>query len=257
MILEKGGSFMLFKVAYLGEGFSGSASQPQKKTVEGELRRVLGEEGFSENITMACRTDKDVSAFCNIFSSKDSFDYCSRISSRLENIWVYSCSNRSESIRNCMKHYIYFYGGDEERTRETVSLFSGTHDFSFFSKLENRNPLRTLDVTIERGNHFLLLHFRSQGFLWGMVRRIVGAIAMVDSGTLTQKDIRAMLEGERRRHIVPAPPEYLLLADIETQIPFKNNAYVLSRMAKEFYSRFTYHRRKGTLYEEMRVLLAS
>ena len=248
---------MLFKVAYLGEGFSGSASQLQKKTVEGELRRVLGEEGFSENITMACRTDKDVSAFCNIFSSEDGIDYCSRISSRLENIWVYSCTDRSESMRNCMKHYIYFYDGEEERTRETASLFCGTHNFSFFSKPENRNPLRTLYITIERGSHCLLLHFRSQGFLWGMVRRIVGAIAMVDSGTLANKDICAMLEGERKRHITPAPPEYLLLADIETQIPFKNNAYVLSRMTKEFYSRFTYHRRKSALYEEMRALLAS
>jgi tRNA pseudouridine38-40 synthase len=257
MVLAKGGSFMHFKVAYLGEGFSGSASQPQKKTVEGELRRVLGEEGFSENITMACRTDKDVSAFCNIFSSEDSVDYCSRISSRLENIWVYSCGDRSESIRNCMKHYVYFYDGDEEPTRDTASLFCGTHDFSFFSKPENRNPLRTLDIAIESGNDFLLLHFRSQGFLWGMVRRIVGAITMVSSGALTHKDIRAMLKGEKRGHITPAPPEYLLLADIETQIPFKNNAYVLSRMAKEFYSRFTYHRRKGALYEEMRALLAS
>lgn len=246
---------MLFKIAYLGEGFSGSASQPQKKTVVGELKKALREEGFSENIRMACRTDKDVSALCNIFSSEDDVDYCSRISSRLQNIWVYSASDRSENMRECMRHYIYFYDGDEERTREAASLFCGTHDFSFFSKPEKRNPIRTLDIAIEKKD-FLLLHFRSRGFLWEMVRRIVGAIAMVCSGTLTPQDVRAMLEGEKSKHITPAAPNYLLLADIETQVPFRDNVWVLSRMTKEFYSRLTYHKRKGALYEEMRALLA-
>lgn len=248
---------VLYKIAYLGEGFCGSARQPHARTVEGEVRRVLREEGFSDDIRMACRTDRGVSALCNIFSTSDSTDYCSRLTSRLERIWVYASCPSASDLRACMKHYVYIYRGKTDVVREACSLFSGTHDFSLFSKPEKRNPSRTLVIEVEERGDVLLLHFFSRGFLWEMVRRIVGAVDMACSGTLTRDEIETMLRGEGRRAIQPASPEFLLLADIETGLAFDECRYVRARMEKDLLGRSTHHALSARLYEEMRVFLAS
>ena len=59
------------KFAYDGKQFHGYARQPKLKTVEGELLKALVKHGFIEDIKesifrSASRTDKDVSALCNV-----------------------------------------------------------------------------------------------------------------------------------------------------------------------------------------------
>ena len=246
---------MYYKFAYMGEGFHGCIRQPKKKTVEGDIREALANEGFCENIRIACRTDKGVSALCNMFYSGEKEDFSSRITSKLHDIWIYAHTRGELDMKACLKHYIYFYTGKRAGMEKAARHFCGTHDFSYFSRLEKRNPLRTLDIRMEERGEMLLLHFLSSGFLWEMVRRIVGAMELHCSGRLSRGDIEEMFQKKIRKDIPPAPPQNLLLADIETNAKFITDDYVVSKMKKEFLSRQDYHRIMDSMYGEMRTLL--
>lgn len=83
--------------------------------------------------------------------------------------------------------------------------FVGTHDFRPFSAKrhdgydEDRDTLRTLHEASVRkaanGGHGVILRFRGNGFLYKMVRFLVGTTVYVAHGRISQGDLESLLGG--------------------------------------------------------------
>lgn len=104
---------------------------------------------------------------------------------------------------------------------EAASLFVGTHDFTSFANEPQagsvaKNPVRTiyrLDICQVEGG--LRLEFEGNGFLYKMVRNIVGTLVDVASDRLTLADVMSIFEAKDRRLAAQAaPPQGLFLVKV-------------------------------------------
>lgn len=106
--------------------------------------------------------------------------------------------------------------------REAALLFVGTHDFTSFANEQHagsaaRNPVRMiyrLDVIQSEGG--LRLEFEGNGFLYKMVRNIVGTLIDVASMRLDIQNIVSIFEAkDRKKASSAAPPQGLFLARVD------------------------------------------
>jgi tRNA pseudouridine38-40 synthase len=100
-------------------------------------------------------------------------------------------------------------------------IFLGKHDFSSFSNEANKgacanNPIKTIkriDI-IKKGNS-LILEFEADGFLYKMVRNIVGALIKIASKKITlSKTEEILLAKDRKKAPSPAPAHGLFLEKV-------------------------------------------
>lgn len=248
---------MMLKIAYLGERFYGFVKQPGLRTVEGELLKAFGKLGLNPKIYPASRTDKGVSALCNVVKvdvEKDNI--CRMLTASLTEIWVYGYSIADWNPRHCTKHYIYFLPGtyDAELLEKCCTLFSGVHDFSAFTRAKDKDTTREIDVSFQVKGNVVLLHFVGKSFLWEMIRRCVTGMKDHLSGEKTAKELEHILSGEftesKRRKVPPAPAENLLLANLVCDFPFFLDEFSVERMREEFFSRYELFSVRKTLLAE-------
>lgn len=105
--------------------------------------------------------------------------------------------------------------------QKSAAFFIGTHNFTSFaneahSGSASRNPVRTissLNLIPEQGG--ICLEFTADGFLYKMVRNIVGTMLEVASGKRSLKEIPFILDGQDRRLAgQAAPPHGLFLTKV-------------------------------------------
>lgn len=104
----------------------------------------------------------------------------------------------------------------ERAMREAGLLFVGTKDFGAFASNPGRTYLTTVrtisDLTWRRRGALVRIRITGDGFLYHMVRNIVGALVRVGKGRLDLGDLRAILEStDRKRAPSSAPPWGLYL----------------------------------------------
>jgi len=220
------------KFAYYGKRFYGYARQPNLKTVEGEIIKTCFEKKIFREIKEArirssSRTDKGVSALCNIIafnSIKDIDEIIPSITSNLTDIIPYGIAEIDEdfNIRYAkLRHYRYYLpkeDRDVDRIKENANLFIGIHDFTNFARIEdNKNPVREIrDIYVSEDKDFIIFDFYAQTFLWHQIRRIISAIIKMEKGTISKKDIMAAFEKPHIRiDYGVAPAEPLILMDIQ------------------------------------------
>lgn len=104
--------------------------------------------------------------------------------------------------------------------RRAAKVLRGRHDFAAFSAFagEERNDtvrtLRRLDI-VRRGRGVTIVA-EADGFLYKMVRTLVGALVAVGYGKLTPEDVGGFLAAARRTPAVEtAPPQGLFLVRVE------------------------------------------
>lgn len=105
---------------------------------------------------------------------------------------------------------------------EAATHFVGKHDFTAFANEAHRgsaakDPVRDLYrldiVRIEGG---LRLEFEGDGFLYKMVRNIVGTLIQVSSGQRSLDDIAAIFASkDRKQAAMAAPPQGLFLVRVD------------------------------------------
>jgi len=61
---------------------------------------------------------------------------------------------------------------------------------------------------------------RAPSFVWGMVRKIIGALREYDAGRLTLARLEAALKGDVRLTLPTVDPEGLVLWDVEYPLPW-------------------------------------
>ncbi len=105
--------------------------------------------------------------------------------------------------------------------KKASSYFLGTHDFSSFANSQNEGaakskPIKTIhriDVFEDEDN--IILEFEGDGFLYKMVRNIVGTLIDVASKKTTIESIEKILKSKDRKNAsAPAPAHGLFLMQI-------------------------------------------
>lgn len=107
--------------------------------------------------------------------------------------------------------YSYFvpYPLDLERMRQAASLFTGRHDFRGFagSLPEEKNTVRTMIRSeVKREGAIISFVLEADGFLYHMVRTIVGTLLEVGRGKREPESIAEILKAGDRRLAGPTAP---------------------------------------------------
>lgn len=117
--------------------------------------------------------------------------------------------------------YHVFEPVDLSLLKKASAQFVGTHDFTTFTNEANtgcaaRNPVRTImriDMVPEEGG--VRLEFEADGFLYKMVRNIVGAVLAVAKGKRDLSEIPELFAArDRRRAPNAVPPHGLFLMHV-------------------------------------------
>ncbi|HID42800.1 MAG TPA: tRNA pseudouridine(38-40) synthase TruA [Archaeoglobaceae archaeon] len=219
-----------FKLAYLGNCFSGFQYQPDATTVEGELFRAfedLGIDARNAGYTSAGRTDAGVHAFGQVIAiNTETCVQPRKINSFLpENITVWASARVGDDFnpRNA-KSRIYMYAMsagnyDISAMRKAAKLIIGTHDFKNFTKKfgEGKTCLRSVyNAELRLDGDFLVFEIEGNAFTWNMVRCIITALESVGRRQRSVEWFEEMLNPEKHRErIEPAPPHGLILKDVK------------------------------------------
>lgn len=113
----------------------------------------------------------------------------------------------------------YPYKLDEQKIEDCVKKFVGTHNFKAFasSNTDVKDFNRTIyNFTFQKKDNFLIFKITGNGFLYNMVRIIIGTILDIARGKLDIDIIDKMFEtGDRSIGGKTAKPNGLYLYDVE------------------------------------------
>ena len=236
---------IFLEISYNGAGYHGWQVQDNAVTVQ----QVLQDAIYSvfqkrENIIGCSRTDSGVHAniFCCNFRTESNIpidkipDALNAnlprdivvLSSKevpLEFHSRYDCIAKEYEYRilNSKKRnpfrdglcWFYPYDLDEKLMNEECKVFIGMYDFSAFcaSKSSVEDKTRTIyDFSVRRENDDVIFTVKGNGFLYNMVRIMVGTLVDISRGKIEKDSIRnIILSLDRDRAGVTAPPEGLYL----------------------------------------------
>lgn len=125
--------------------------------------------------------------------------------------------------------YFVSYALDPEAMRRAAQYLVGEHDFASFCNIKTsvEDTVRTIyELEIQElpvsgaeeiwGGREIRIRIRGNGFLYNMVRIIVGTLLRVGRGYYTPEQVKEILEAKDRQAAgVTAPPQGLVLAGIE------------------------------------------
>lgn len=202
---------LAIKVAYLGEGFYGSQTQPGLRTVEGEissnLQTICDSTAEELDLKLASRTDRGVNALGNVAVFSTEFGDCEVLLKALNavsrGIYYRSYARVPDDFNpRCANLRKYRYvmpseGIDQDRARECASVFVGEHDFIRFCKYDNKPTTGKIEsADIWKDGEILVFDCSARFFLWNQVRRMMSAIASVGRGDAETNDVLRALNGD-------------------------------------------------------------
>ncbi len=231
---------VLLVVSYDGTGYSGWAFQKSThNTIEEMLNRaIFGLTGEEVHVIGASRTDAGVHAYGNIavFDTKSTipgerFSFALNhilpedirvVESRevdssfhprhceCEKTYEYRVLNtRSQNPVKRLYSYHYSMPLDVKVMQQAADLLVGEHDFTSFCNTESQalSHVRTItDIGVRREGDEVIITVTGNGFLYNMVRIIVGTLLQIGRGKGVPEDITAMLEAKDRSKAGPTAP---------------------------------------------------
>jgi len=236
------------KISYDGSEYNGWQAQPGEKTIQGTLteaiRKLLGD--AEVRLTAASRTDAGVSAIgqvaaVRIDSPIPTENLARAITNKLpQDIAVSEAVEAAQdfNVIGDVKSKLYRYTIFTGRTRpvlqirhcwhlpakldiaamaEAAKMLIGKKNFKSFAAAadQRENSVRTIfrcDVNSHDEKEWLYIDVQGDGFLYNMVRNIVGTLVEVGVGRLEPDKISQILEAKDRTAAGPiAPAEGLCL----------------------------------------------
>ncbi len=219
---------LAIRIAYRGDGFSGSQIQPGLRTVEGtllsSLMKVTKASPEDIQLRLASRTDKGVNATGNVASmdscGMDPLVLLKALNSVYDGILCTAYAHVDEDFlpRHAdMRTYEYTLkadGFDLELAEECLGLFKGEHDFAGFCKSEGKGTIIDLvRADARREDDVIILTFQADHFLWNMIRRITATVTRVATGRMPLSRAEEALAGGWSNFGL-APAEGLTLTDV-------------------------------------------
>ena len=233
---------------YNGSAFFGFQKQPGKPTIQKVLEEALsGFLNYKMKIAAASgRTDTGVHAEGQVVNFKTSsthklwqiqkglnallpppvvvkaiqevapdFHACYSVRSKVYGyrIWNHPC--RSPLIAGRVFHVPYHL--NVTKMRQAARAFIGKHDFRSFTSVsalkKGSSCVRTIKrFQIKKQGHLILMHVEADGFLYHMIRNMVGTLLEVGRGKREVGDIAVILKAKDRRLAgMTAPSEGLTL----------------------------------------------
>jgi tRNA pseudouridine38-40 synthase len=237
-------------LAYDGTAFSGWQVQPDRRTVQGEVRDALESIcGHSVRLIGAGRTDAGVHALGQVANARlntripprglrsllrrrlppdvevlrveqapETFD---ARRSALSRTYEYRFVERADLFR---RRYALGTGPglDVPRMTEACREFLGEHDFTSFcsSREEGVRLCRVVEtVLLELGDEWVF-RIKADHFLYNMVRVMAGTLLELGRGRRPGTSVRDIIERRDRKAAgVTAPPQGLFLVEVEYGAP--------------------------------------
>ena len=236
------------KIAYDGTNYSGWQVQPQHRTVQGEIERLLAEMTSQKHVRVESsgRTDTGVHARAQVahFDLEQpikNLKYFQRgLNAQIDrDIRIQTLEKVSPDFHARFsavgKEYRYFiYNGlivpptkrlyrlqegrplDVERMRTAAALLVGEHDFAPFAanrKVPIKSTVRTINsLYVRKHGADITLEVQGNGFLYKMVRGLAGFLVHVGMGRLEpEAAIEILASGKRTAIVQTAQPHGLFL----------------------------------------------
>ena len=230
---------IMLTVAYDGTYYHGWQYQNNGKTIEGELNKALSKLLQKEvEVIGASRTDAGVHAMCNVavFDSEaaipaEKYAYAlnqmlpidirirksQEVSSdfhprKTDTVKTYEYRIDCEEFADPLKtRYAYFtyVPLDENKMQEAAFFLVGTHDFKSFCSVNTTatSTVRTIhDIQVIREGADIIVRITGNGFLYNMVRIIVGTLMDVGRGRYEPQMVKRILEKADRCAAGPTVP---------------------------------------------------
>ena len=236
------------RLRYDGSAYHGWQVQKNDISVAETLEKALGKVcGHAVKVTGCGRTDAGVHAlsYCANFRTESAIPaerlplaVNSRLPGDIAVLRAVDVPEGFNAIGSCIKkEYVYkimntrirdpflqrrvcFYPAplDFERLAAAGTAFEGTHDFAAVRSVgtETKTTVRTVYwCRAERQGELITIAVCADGFLYNMVRAIVGTMVYASHGKLEPGDIPALLETRDRRLTGPTmPPQGLYLSRV-------------------------------------------
>jgi tRNA pseudouridine38-40 synthase len=235
-------------IEYDGTNYHGWQSQSNAKTVQETVERAIhGLTGEVININGSSRTDQGVHAYgqvANFFTESNiphdrfsyalnrllpediiirkseevSMDFHARYCAKGKKYryLIYNSSFPSAIFRN--RSYHVSHNLDLDSMKKALPFFKGTHDFSAFKATGSsvKTSVRTIfDANLSKIDNNICFEVSGDGFLYNMVRIMVGTLVDVGMGRIRAEDIPDIIESrDRKRAGRTAPPQGLYLVEV-------------------------------------------
>lgn len=220
-------------VQYDGSNFKGfQRLKDNDNTIQGKIEDVLSKmTGESIEIIGSGRTDMGVHAVGQVINFKTkSNESVSKIQKYLYNYLpesivikeIEEVDERFHSRYNAKsKTYLYkidnnkFHNPfnrkysyhvekklDLEKMREASEYLIGEHDFSSFasSRSKKKSHVRTIEsISIQQNNDLIEIYISGDGFLYNMVRIIIGTLVDVGLNKISPSEVKEILEAKDRK----------------------------------------------------------
>ncbi len=236
-------------IEYDGKGFAGWARQPEERTVEEELQRVLrkvlgerGSDGQPLTLRVAGRTDRGVHAWGQVASyAHEALDplrlnglldddvavlasepalagFDARRDATSRTYCYRVLARRTRSVFERERAFWWTGALDRDALAACAQAITGKHDFTAFTPTETEHSYFRCDVLrAEWREDGELLEFwiEADMFLRHMNRVLVGTMLDVAGGVRTLAEFQALLDGRPRAHAGrTAPAHGLALARV-------------------------------------------
>ena len=240
-------------LAYDGTAYAGWQVQPGEITVQEVLEKAITKiTGESLRVIASGRTDAGVHALGQVVGFRTKTHLSADVLQRALNaelphdvavIEAVEADEAFHPIRDAVRkryryvihdgpvrdvfrrRYCWQYPGrlDEAAMARAARALLGTHDFSSFETTgaERKDSIRTIcELPVERGRggepNLVTIEVEADGFLYNMVRAIVGTLVEVGRGAKDEAWVAGVLAAQDRRTAGPtAPPQGLLLVRVD------------------------------------------
>jgi tRNA pseudouridine38-40 synthase len=212
-------------VEYAGTRYSGWQIQKNARTVQGEIDRAVREVAGGRKfelygsgrtdagvhalgqvahldvattlppVTLRRRLNDELPSDINILAIDTVTHRFHARHSAVSRSYLYQISTRRTAFGKALVWWVR-EPLDLERMRDAALLLSGMKDYQSFSDEDpEERSTRVLvnEIRVERAGDLILVRVSGSHFIWKMVRRIVGVLAAVGKGELTQDDVRGFL----------------------------------------------------------------
>jgi tRNA pseudouridine38-40 synthase len=232
-------------LSYKGSQYHGFQMQPNKQTVQSLLQAAIMQvTGESVKVIGSGRTDAGVHARAqvanvHIHSNLPTGKWCKALNHHLPSdivVWDAQDVSRTFDARKSAKRKTYCYTINYQRfsdplrqhmelhhpapldvtaMSEALPYFLGEHDFTSFSSTRNpkENKVRTIyDATLEEVRPRVIeIRITGNGFLYQMVRIMVGTLLVIGQHKRPPEEIRNILLAQDRKQAGPTAKAHGLI----------------------------------------------
>jgi tRNA pseudouridine38-40 synthase len=245
-MLESDSSIPTHRVAlviqYIGTNFHGWQRQPQHRSIQGEIENAIAQFiGHPVTLYGAGRTDSGVHAaaqvahfditsvvppqkWATILNSRLPPDILIRASAAVDANWharfsaayrryrysLYTEEKPNLFVRSSCWHY-YLAPLDETLIQTALEPLMGKHHLAAFRRANSRRVHSWVEIQAAecyREGAFIHIEIQADGFLYGMVRLLVGMLVQVGSGERAITSFTQLWKEQRREDVRYAAPAH-------------------------------------------------